>query len=489
MNDEFTISRLSSRIIHHASLRPMNLSRALHIQHKDVVALTGGGGKTTLMFRLADELVAAGQRVVTTMTTKIFVSQMARAPICLVCHGEHALLAQLPEALSEHGHVLVAGGTAVEEDKAAGVPPEFVDRLAAHGAVDAVIVEADGSRRRPFKAPAAHEPVVPACATVVVPVVGLDVLGRPLTADAVHRPELAAALAGAALGDPVTPELIAAVLVHPAGGAKGLPPGARLIPFLNKAEDPGLLTAARRIARLLLAQPIVDSVIIGAAEAADPVIEVWGRVAAVVLAAGEGRRFGGLKQVWPWRGVPLVAHIADQALACPEIDRVVVTVGAGAEQVRTALAARDVTCAAVPDWVAGQSRSVQAGLRAAGAVSAVLFLLADQPGVSPELLSALIERHRATLAPVVAPRYRDQRGNPVLFDRVTFGEFARLSGDIGARPIIQAHAAEVAWVAWPTAEITQDIDVAEDLCGKAVSCAKMTPDQEITESESYETTT
>jgi molybdenum cofactor cytidylyltransferase len=97
-----------------------------------------------------------------------------------------------------------------------------------------------------------------------------------------------------------------------------------------------------------------------------------------------------------------------------------------------------------------------------GAVSAVLFLLADQPGVSPELLSALIQRYRETLAPVVAPRYRGQRGNPVLFDQAVFPEFARLSGDIGARPIIQAHAAEIAWVEWPTAEITQDIDVAGD---------------------------
>jgi len=456
----------------------MNLFRALRIHPKDVVALTGGGGKTTVMFRLADELVAAGQRVVTTMTTKIFVSQMARAPVCLVMHGESALLTQLPEALSEHGHVLVAGGTAVEQDKAAGVAPEFVDRLAAQGPVDAVIVEADGARRRPFKAPAAHEPVIPPSATVVVPVVGLDVLDQPLAAEAVHRPELVAGLTGAALGDPVTPELVADVLAHPAGGAKGLPPGARLIPFLNKAEEPDSLVAARRIARRLLARPIVDSVIIGAAEAADPVIEAWGRVAAVVLAAGQGRRFGGLKQIMPWRGVPLVAHVADQALACPDIARVIVTVGAGAEQVRAALAARDVTCAPVPDWAAGQSRSVQAGLRAAGfvvsaqpngAASAVLFLLADQPGVSSELLSALIERHRATLAPVVAPCYQDQRGNPVLFDCGTFGEFALLSGDIGARPIIQAHAAEIARVEWPTPEILQDIDVAEDFATKTPS--------------------
>lgn len=148
----------------------------------------------------------------------------------------------------------------------------------------------------------------------------------------------------------------------------------------------------------------------------------------------------------------------------------------------------------VPDWAAGQSRSVLAGLNAlvtptpafgvpcsdgggrkgggqlpspigmgeGPGVGAILFLLADQPGVTPDLLSALIQRHRETLAPIVAPRHAGQRGNPVLFDRATFPEFAALRGDIGARPVIQAHADEIAWVDWPTPEILQDIDTAGD---------------------------
>lgn len=95
-------------------------------------------------------------------------------------------------------------------------------------------------------------------------------------------------------------------------------------------------------------------------------------------------------------------------------------------------------------------------------VSAVLFLLADQPGVTPELLSALVQRHRETLAPVIAPRHAGQRGNPVLFDRATFPEFAGLEGDVGARPILLAHRDEVAWVDWPTPEILQDIDTSAD---------------------------
>ena len=437
---------------------------------REVVVLVGGGGKTTLMFRLADELAASGRRVVTTMTTRIFVGQMARAPGRLITEDEATLLAELPAALAAYHHVIVAGEVIVEQDKVQGVPPALLDRIAAQPAVDALIVEADGSRRLPFKAPAAHEPVIPASATIVVPLVGLDVLGQMLDVEHVHRPQLVAELGGAALGDQITPSMIAAVLAHPQGGAKGVPLNARLIPFLNKVEDEATLAAAQEIARLLLKEPRIDSVLIGTAQGDDPVREVWGRVSAVVLAAGEAKRFGALKQVLPWRGVPLVAHVADQALRCPDVDRVAVTVGAEAEQVRAALAGRHVSIVPVASWSEGQSKSVKAGLQAfaprsplPAPLSAVIFLLADQPGVSPGLLSALIQRHRETLAPIVAPRHAGQRGNPVLFDRATFPEFGQLTGDIGARPIIQAHRDAIAWVDWPTPEILQDIDSPVDL--------------------------
>ena len=220
--------------------------------------------------------------------------------------------------------------------------------------------------------------------------------------------------------------------------------------------------------------------VIGATQADPPAREVWGCVTAVVLAAGAARRFGALKQVEPWQGRPLVAHVAHQALACPDIDRVIVTVGAEAERVQRALAASvpdtdRLETVTVDGWAQGQSASVRAGLAAALAgrepaapgpsapePSAIIFLLADQPGITPALLSALVERHRMTLAPVVAPRYAGRRGNPVLFDRATWPDFAQLTGDIGARPVIEAHRHAVSWLDWPTPEVIQDIDRPKD---------------------------
>jgi molybdenum cofactor cytidylyltransferase len=304
---------------------------------------------------------------------------------------------------------------------------------------------------------------VPGSTTHLVPVAGLDVIGRPLTGDTVHRPEIIAELAGIAAGDVVTPEVVATVLAHPAGGAKGLPDGARFIPFLNKAHDPSALAAGRAVGRRLDVAPQVDAVVLGAVGTDQAVREVWGWAGAVVLAAGQGRRFGSLKQVQPWRGLPLVAHVVSQALHCPDVAKVVVTVGAEAEMVtQAAREAGPVTVVRVPDWAEGQSRSVQTGLSALQGCSAALFLLADQPAVTPELLSALIQRHRETLAPIVAPRYAGQRGNPVLFDAATFPEFVSLHGDIGARPIIRRHEAEIAWLDWPSPDILSDIDTRAD---------------------------
>ena len=443
----------------------MDLNRALRLQHKETIAFVGGGGKTSAMFRLAGELVAQGRRVITTTTTRIFASQIGLAPHHLI-HPQgqptHQLLASLAQQLASHPHILVIGEPDPEVGKAFGVEPETVEAICSLPEVDAILNEADGSRMRPFKAPADHEPVLSANTTLLVPVVGLDTLGHPLTDQHVHRAERVAKLAGVALGTEITPDIVARVLAHPQGGLKGLPSAARVVPLVNKVESPEQITSARDLARRLLTYPGIEAVVIGAVQRDDPVSEVWGRVAAVVLAAGASQRFGAPKQLLPWQGSTLLGHVVDVALASP-VHEVVVVLGHQAEACRAELGDRPARVVVNPEWGLGQSSSVLAGLAALPAqVNAVLFLLADQPGVTPGVLNALIERHRATLAPVVWPEYRGRRGNPVLFDRVTFPELMRLSGDAGGRSVLQAHAQHAERVPVSDPSVVFDIDTQAD---------------------------
>jgi molybdenum cofactor cytidylyltransferase len=443
----------------------MDLSRALRIQPKDVIAFVGGGGKTTAMFRLANELVAHGQRVITTTTTRIFTAQIALAPHHVV-HPEgqpiRELLALLTEELAYHPHTLVIGKPDHQIGKAFGVEPSAVEAMASWPEVDIILNEADGSRMRPFKAPADHEPVVPECTTLLVPVVGVDTLGRPLTDKYVHRAGRVAELARVETGVPVTPDIVAATLTHPWGGLKGLPPRARAVPLINKVESREELTVACDLAHQLLTHHTIDAVIVGAMQRDDPVTEVFGRVAAIVLAAGASERYGQSKQLLPWDGGTLLGHVTDMVLAS-QADPVIVVLGHQADACRVALGDRPVNIVVNSDWAQGQSSSVKAGLAALPAnVSAAIFPLVDQPGVTPATINSLIESYRTTLAPVVWPEYGHQRGNPVLFDRVAFPNLMNVTGDTGGRSVLGAYADQAERVPVSDPGILFDIDTRDD---------------------------
>jgi probable selenium-dependent hydroxylase accessory protein YqeC len=130
---------------------------------------------------------------------------------------------------------------------------------------------------RPFKAPAAHEPVIPAETTLVVPVVGADVFGKPLDDDHVHRSELVSALSGTPLGAPITPETVARVLAHVDGGRKGVPARARVVVLINKVETLSDRAPAHETAEHLLRQPAIHAVVLATLRGDTPVLEVCTR--------------------------------------------------------------------------------------------------------------------------------------------------------------------------------------------------------------------
>lgn len=175
----------------------MALSDLLAIR-PGVTAVIGGGGKTTLLRTLGEELAAEGKHVLLCTTTKIL-------PFSgLPCARTEAEL----EALRRE-HRLLCAGTPVPGTEKLTAPETPMAELARR--FDYVLVEADGAARRPLKAHAAHEPVIPAEANQTIRVVGASGFERPIV-EAAHRPERYALLAGVPETAEATPQTEAAVL-------------------------------------------------------------------------------------------------------------------------------------------------------------------------------------------------------------------------------------------------------------------------------------
>lgn len=206
----------------------MKLAPLLKIE-KGVTAIIGSGGKTTLLRTLSGELPG---RVL--LCTSTHFQGYADLPTVL-----DPTAADLRKALAAHPIVCAAGRSPTGKLVDCGLPYETLAGLA-----DFVLVEADGSRRRPLKAHVRHEPVIPLCTRQVICVVGLSGLHRPVS-EVVHRPELFCPLVGCTPEDEATPERVARALVqeHLADTY-----------FLNQAESGSVLQDAKIIASHLKPQ-------------------------------------------------------------------------------------------------------------------------------------------------------------------------------------------------------------------------------------------
>jgi probable selenium-dependent hydroxylase accessory protein YqeC len=138
-----------------------------------------------------------------------------------------------------------------------------------------VLVKADGARTREFKAPGDREPRIPRGVDTVVPIASVHAVGKPLSADHVHRPERVAAIADRDRGDPIRPVDVARVLASERGGLKGVPDGATVVPVLNKVDDADLRAIATEIATELRDRaPAVPRVVLARMTDDEPVVDV-----------------------------------------------------------------------------------------------------------------------------------------------------------------------------------------------------------------------
>lgn len=429
----------------------MNLLESFALRPHELVALVGGGGKTSLLFALGQ----AGWPAVLTTTTRLFAAQQAQA--VAVCPAENE--ARLLALVAEHGSCLAVGPVA--GDKVLGVARERPLHFLSLPGIQWVVVEADGSRMRPIKAPADHEPAMPLGVTLVIPVVGLDALDHPL-AEIAHRPELVSQLTGVELTETLTPTAVAALLTHVQGGLKHVPDTARVIPLLNKVETAVQWAQAAVIAQQVLRSDRIQQVVLGALRTAQPIRGVARRVTAVVLAAGSARRMGQTKQSLPWGDTTVLGQTL-RHLQAAWVHEVVVVTGHDQPTVEAIAHATHIPTVFNPDYAHGEMlSSLQTAVRAlAPAIEAVLVVLADQPMVETAVYNALLTAFWQTHATLIAPTCNGQRGNPVLISRAHFAELLTLPPDAAPRTLLQRHADSLHLLPLDTDTILQDLDTPE----------------------------
>ena len=431
----------------------MDLVTALRLSKTTRAALVGSGGKTTAMFQLARDF---GTRVIITTTTHLALEQLKLADQHFTVEKE----SDLPEPEQKlSGDILLFSGPQTETDRVKGPDHKILNSLAelAEQWECPLLIEADGARQLPIKAPGTHEPPVPDFVNVVIVLVGLSGLSKPLDSLSVHRPRLFSKLVGLPEGSELTSQHLVTALTSPQGGLKNIPPAARKILLINQIDSfPNWRTFHDHMPVLLKYFHAVGFAVLED----QMLLEFHERIAGIVLAAGGSTRFGTPKQLLDWHGKPLVRHVVETALE-GSLSPVLVITGTDHEDISSELKGLPVEVVYNADWELGQGTSVKKGIEFLSKnVGAAVFLLVDQPFIPPELLKKLRKAHVIKRAPIIQPEVNGDRVNPVLFDQGVFPELQHLKGDTGGRALFSAYPPRS--IPWEDNLIKRDIDTLED---------------------------
>jgi molybdenum cofactor cytidylyltransferase len=396
------------------------------------------------------------------LSSPVIITATSHLGVWQIPLADRHIIAETPEAVEKlvhglQGVILITG--AIEGERTKPIDGNLLNWLHEFCGYHSIplLIEADGSRQKPLKAWAGHEPPVPAFVNQVVYVVGLSSLGKSLIDQYVHRSEIFSKLTGLEPGGSITRESIVKLLMRSQSILQNIAKDARCVVLLNQADTPELQSIAHGMVDSLL--HLFRSVVIASVRD-NQIFAVHEEVAGIVLAAGESSRFGRAKQLLDWHGQPFVRAVAMTALEAG-LSPVRIITGANADRVEEAVRGLDVQIVHNANWKRGQGGSIRAAILSLQNthVGGAIFLLADQPQVTASILGALVEKHAEGLFPIVAPMVIDQRANPVLFDRSTFEDLASIEGDVGGRAIFHKHRVE--YLPWHDDRLLLDVDTPE----------------------------
>jgi len=209
----------------------MKLISAIELKdYQKVITICGGGGKTSTMFKIADEL--QNNKVLITTTTKILKPLNVQDLDIIIEKDSSNFIEKIKNG--QYKNKILCGSQLIENYKIIGSSTDFIKDVKDY--FDYVIIEGDGSARKPIKAPAEHEPVVPDFTDIYIGVIGLDSIGKKGDENTVHRPELFSRIRNKNNSEIILKEDLVRLINSPIGLFKSAPKNSIKVVMLNKAD-------------------------------------------------------------------------------------------------------------------------------------------------------------------------------------------------------------------------------------------------------------
>jgi len=453
-----------------------------------VISAVGGGGKTTILVNLFQNKFRA-RSILTTTTAMI-------AP----GHRDGAInpcekFRQLDDALLRISTTPPVASGVWYSKPFPGVPGKYSgidkdtfdayirERREEHDRDLIALCEADGSKRKPLKAHADHEPVIPRTTDLTLIVFGCGGIGKPLTEQFVHRADMFSDVIGKDVGERIDLDNLIDLL-RSGHLFKGIPRTSRIAIVFNQAdllpESQSRPANLQRWAEEVLSIPSIDAVFFtsGAGDAHRTEFGITRSVSdsplfsAVVLAAGLSSRMGEENKLLLPLGDKTILETTLEHVLKSDIRELVVVLGYEASKVKQAImstalekAPTDTKTTIVLNerYESGQGTSVACGVKQLSDHSvACFFVPGDQPFVSPAIMRTLAEHSEREK--IIIPEISGRQTSPVLFDRYFYDELAKLNKERGGREVIDAHGddAVVLPVACRDERAAIDIDTRKD---------------------------
>ncbi len=398
----------------------------------------GGGGKTSAIRQVAEECLARGRKMLVATSTKVLMREFADYQPLQV--GDE-LGAKDVEALSyiwsEGGIPVLYRETWLEKKKYIGHEPDLLESMRnmleeLFGEPVVLLVEADGARNLPLKAPYPHEPVISKTGNVVV-LIGSEILGEMIKEDNVYGYDN---LLDALKRDgsfQLRPEDMTELVLHTAGYMKNVEHKDRLRVIFNKAEPKEKRQLALETGRLL-AESGVRSKVVSLQQQADYGV----KLVTLILAAGMSSRMGRDKQTIPCGDMNFLEKTVSLYRGFGEV---LVVLGHNKDEILSESSLGNARIIENPDYLKGMGTSLSVGIRALREqeLDGVWLTFCDMPHLKPETLGELHECLSANPDKIILPGYEGERGHPAYLPAELFSELVEVKGDMGARTVVQDH--------------------------------------------------